>query len=173
MNNFFVKILDRALAAIGAFLFCQFPAFMQQYMQMLSGHLQESKSYVQMIEYNAGHAHKSLPEYIQKFLSQQDPDFVQQGKLMQEITNRYSDLVHAYVSLDEASVWTKPFVFIAKMHMDIAEEAYVHFSPAVTFTVETAVYALAGLLTSMVLFRIVAKSISMLFGFSKKVPTKN
>jgi len=168
MNNFLVKILDRIFAACGGFLCCQLPAFMQQYMQTLSGHLEESATYVKMIEYNAHLANQTVPGYIQKFLSQNDADFVRQGKMMQDVVNRYDGFASAMTSINEASLWAKPFVFIAKAHMDIIEETYQHFTLSVNFDLETLVYALIGLMIFMGIFRLFIQGIRAIFGSFRK-----
>ena len=163
MNKFLYKIADRVIAVAGAFVFCQIPSFMREYVSVLSGHLEESKSFIKMIEYNAALTNKTLPEYIQKFLSQTDNDFMHQGQMMQSVVDRYEELYRAYIGLQDATVWEKPFVFVAKIDMPLAEETYASFTPALTLNAETVVYAFTGILVSIVLFRVITKIFKVIF----------
>jgi hypothetical protein len=168
MKKFFYTLVDRIVAVLGAFIFCQLPAFMQQYMGLLLGHLEECKRWNSLNMQNAALSNKTVSEYIQKFLSQQDPDFVQQGHFLQGIEERSNELASAYAHLQNAPVWKKPFVFIAEADSTILKEAYSHFTPSLSFSIETLLYGLAGLFIAVILLRFITWAIMLPFRSVKK-----
>jgi hypothetical protein len=163
MRSFFGKIIDRVFAVIGAFVFCQIPELIRQYTALLYGHLSESKTQVVLLEQNALSSGKTIPEYIQKFLQQTDPDFVRQGKMLQTLVTRHDDLSTSYTALSQASLWTKPFVFFSKVNFPILHEATGQFVPTLAFTLETAIYALVGICFGVLVYRLLAKGFCALF----------
>src|ERR1700733_12009155 len=106
MIPFLSKIVDRLFAVGGAFVFCQIPELIRQYMALLSGHLSESKSQIALIGQNAAASGKTIPEFIQKFMQQSDADFVREGKMLQSLVARHDELSTGYIAVSEASVWT-------------------------------------------------------------------
>jgi DUF2937 family protein len=156
MNTFFYKMLDRSFAVFGAFAFSQMPAFMQQYTQILYGHVQECKRLQMALELHATVSNKTVSEYIQKFLIQQDPDFVHQGKLLLAIQERYSTLSAAYTHLNTAAIWKRPFVFFSELDMSIVHETMSQFTLSISFSLETIIFMLIGILTAAGILRFMA-----------------
>lgn len=153
------KTLDRLFAVGGAFLMCQLPLLMQQYTMVLSGHLAESRRQINMLQHAASLTNKTLQEYIAKFLGQEDLDFVHQGKIMQAMQERYEDLSQAYTSLNQSTVWSKPFVFVKGLDSSVFWDTARDFTPGLTLTVESLVYAMIGLGVGVLVYR----GISQLF----------
>lgn len=139
------RMIDRSFAVVGAFLFCQFPLFIQQYMLLLQGHLTESRLQLQELEHNASLGNKTLLEYIHKFVVSSDPDFVRQGQWMESIQARAAFLGEAYTTLRESSVWTKPFVFLFHFDRPIFTETARLFSFGFPLTLEGCIYAIIGI----------------------------
>lgn len=164
MNTFIFKMIDRCAAVAGAFIFCQVPAFMQQYTHILFGHVQECKRLHATLEVHASLGNKSVSEYIKKFLTQQDPDFVQQGKMLLGIQERYNELTVTYANLTGAPIWKKPFVFFSSLDMAIVEETFSKFVVSLTLSVETAIFAFMGIVVAMGLLRLVYWCCRFLFG---------
>src|SRR5437016_4244626 len=104
-------LFDRLFILIGAVLGSQFPEFMQQYTQRLSGHAAELSQLIAKLNEIARISNKTLDQYIYKFLSSSDPDFVNQGEFMNDVVHRWQDLNVSLQSLSEATIWTKPFYF--------------------------------------------------------------
>lgn len=147
MLSWFGKIVDRLFVVVGAFLFSQAPAFLQQYSQRLGGHLTELNHQIGELHRLALRSGKTLPEYIHKFTSSGDVDFSQQGTLMLNMLERYRNLSDAYLNLTQASAWMRPAQFIRHMQWDVVNGTMVDFQPGLTLTPEGIIYALIGMLT--------------------------
>jgi hypothetical protein len=172
MWGLITKTIDRCFAVGGSILFCQLPLLMQQYIQMLSGHLAEARHQLNLLQNTASLGNKTVQEYIQKFLGQSDLDFVNQGKLMQSMQSRYEDLSQAYGAIQESSVWMKPFVFASHIDTAVFWDTVKGFSPGISMNLETVIYALIGLVVGVMTYRLLAKItsaiVSCLFGAKKK-----
>ncbi len=156
MWSFVGKVLDRVCAVGGAFLFCQLPLLMHEYSMVLSGHLAESRRQINMLQHAASLTNKTLQEYIAKFLKQQDLDFVHQGQLMQSMQSRYDELSEAYTALTTSTVWTKPFVFIKNLDSDVFWDTMSNFTPGLTLTIESIVYAVIGASVGVLVYRFIS-----------------
>ena len=146
-------LIDRIFVVAGAVLFSQAPHFYQQYLQRLGGHVEELKLQTAALQQAAAKSGKTFGEVIQKFLSNTDLDFAAQGEVLQSMFTRYSDLNHAYSSLANATVFTRPFVFLKYFQFDIAKMTLADFTFGLTLTVEAGVYALAGMMFGYFLYR--------------------
>ena len=153
MKAFFDRTFDRIICVIVAFLFCQFPQLVQQYELRLAGHVAEASRQMLLLENSAKLGGKTLDEYIRKFLSQQDVDFVHQGEVMQNIQDRYLDLTKALTSLESSKVWAKPFLFFYHIHSEIFQETLQTFTFGLSVTLESAIYALIGVIIGALLYR--------------------
>lgn len=163
MWNFVRNSIDRIGSILLVLLFCQFPLFIEQYEMRLSGHLQESSKLVRDLEKNAAATNKSLQGYIQKFLEQDDPDFVSSGETMQKSVKRYENLTKAFASLHEAGLFKRPFVFLAYLESDIFQESLHQFTPGFSVTLETLLYGIAGFFIWMALFQLLFRVARLAF----------
>lgn len=162
-------MLDRIFAVIGALVFSQAPMFMQQYKQQLAGHVAELQMQIDAINKAAAESGKSLEAFIQKFTSNPDLDFMRQGEVMQNMRERYQALSETYVSLNEASTFTKPFVFLSNLHSDIVQSTFKTFNFGLEFSLEGLIYALVGIFLGYSLFAGVRRIFGGFFGlFSRK-----
>lgn len=150
-----VGICDRICAVVGAFACSQVPLFYQQYTQRLAGHVAEAELQVMFLQETAARSGKTLEAYIGKFLSQTDTDFIAQGHLMEGMVTRLSSLKEAYGALVHATPWWKPYYFARYSQTDIAEAAFRDFSPGLSLTLESALYACVGMLVGYVSFQCV------------------
>lgn len=157
MLNFIRNSIDRIGSILLVLLFCQFPLFIEQYEMRLSGHLQESSKLIQDLEKNAAATNKSLQGYIQKFLQQDDPDFASSGATMQKSVQRYENLTKAYAALHDASLFKRPFVFLAYLQSDIFRESLHEFTPGFSITLETLLYGIIGFFVWMALFQLTCR----------------
>lgn len=151
-----IGLCDRISAVVGAFIFSQVPLFFQQYIQLLAGHLAEAEYQMTKVSFAAHQSGKTLSEYIGKFLSQSDPDFVAQGHIMQEMLTRVSTLQEAHQVLASASCWWRPYYFCKYATYDIIQATCKSFTPGLTVTFETGIYALSGVLFGYLAFRSVS-----------------
>lgn len=154
MKLFLQKILDRFFVVFGAFLFFQFPLFIHQYQQQLIGHVYELEWQVVTMRDAASKSEKSLDQYVKKFLNHPDPDFSRQGMVMNRILTRWEKLTTSLLRLQQASILTRPFMFLRYLQWDIFKSTAETFQPGISFTLEGLVYALLGMINGYLLFHL-------------------
>lgn len=139
-------LLDRILCVFGAVLFSQAPEFMQQYLQRLGGHLDEARRQLLQFENAAKSSGLSLDELIHRTTTNAEPAVAKLGGVMTDTVARVDTLAAAQSALLDASLWTRPFVFLQHLDLAIARATWSVFKPAVPTTIEGVVYALLGML---------------------------
>jgi len=138
------SLIDRILCVLGAVFFAQAPEFMQQYLQRLGGHLAEARRQLAQFEEIARQAGKTVQELATQYAANADPAVVSMGKLVNDTELRVSALGSAEAALRDASVWTRPFVFLRELDWEIARGTGNVYKPAVPTTIEGLLYALIG-----------------------------
>lgn len=151
MTGFFMNVLDRIFAVVGALLFAQAPLFIQQYIQQLVGHVDELRWQVRELERLAGD--KGVEAYVQKFMNHPDPDFSGYGGLIHATFTRFTEMTATYQTLTEASIFSKPFLFVATLKPEVFRSTFAHYDLGLPLTVEGAVYGFIGMLVGMGLYR--------------------
>lgn len=152
MFKYFIKLLDRIFAVVGALLFSQIPLFMHQYLQGLIGHEAELRLQVEEMRRAAMQTGKTLEQFINKFLASGDIDFELQGAVMKAMLNRWQYLSDNLISLNNSTVFTRPFVFISHLDFDIAKSSLTNFEPGIPFSLEGGVYLMIGMLFGLLIF---------------------
>lgn len=166
-----VRLLDRLFAVAGAFLLSQFPQFLQQYSQRLAGHLAEINRHVSLIQENVALSGRSLQEYIHKFLSFSDGDVSRQGSLMEQVIERQHQLSDAYIALQQATPFTRPFAFLAHFQTEVVKGTMVDFQPGFSFSAESCIYALIGMLIGYCFWSAIVRLGRFVLSFA--VPTRS
>jgi hypothetical protein len=156
------KLLDRAFVVVGALVLSQTPLFMQQYTQQLSGHVSELHLQIDAMRRVASHSNKSLEQYIQKFLNSTDDDFRGQGEIMRGVMERWAYLNDGLQAFQTAKVWERPYIFVKYFSWEIGTAAYHNYRIGIAFTLESLIYALAGMILGYLLFLILRTSIRMM-----------
>lgn len=159
------SLVDRFCVVVGAFIGSQIPTFMQQYTQRLAGHVDELQHLLHQIGQMASQSGKSLEQYVQKFLSNSDPEFVQHGNFIQNIFSRWEELQQSLFSLTNSPMWLKPYTFFMGLQYDIAHSTLDFFQPGFNLGMEGMCYAGIGGLVGWALYHIV--SITLRFGISR------
>lgn len=164
MFKWSIALFDRIFSVGGAAVLSQLPQFMQQYSQRLSGHLSELERQMNLMQNAAEASGFSLHEYIQKFIhSNSEPVFNKQGEIMQQMVDRFQDLSVALTSLQEASLYHRPIVFITHLNGDIARDTWNAFQPGIPTNIEGLAYAFIGMLLGIIAFYTIKKLISSCF----------
>ncbi len=140
------NLIDRALCVGGAVLVSQAPEFMQQYLQRLGGHLDESRRQLDQFRQSATQAGLTLEQLIHQTAATADPVVAQLSDVMAGAQARTETLQAAYDTLGQASLWARPFVFLRHLDAGIARATWTAFRPAVPTTVEGLIYAAVGML---------------------------
>lgn len=150
-------LIDRALCVVGAVLFSQAPEFMQQYLQRLGGHLDEARRQLAHFQDTAAQAGLTLDQLIQRTLVNSDSAVAQLGGVMRDTAARADTLAAAQDALQHATLLTRPFVFLRHLDVSIARGTWSIYQPAVPTTVEGLLYALAGMISLLVVYHFLLK----------------
>lgn len=151
------SLLDRLLVVLGAFAGSQIPEFMQQYTQRLGGHVHELNRLINQLHGLALQSHKTLEQYIHKFLYNSDMDFIQQGEFMNQMLIRWENLDQILYRLNHSSIWERPYVFLTTLQSDIAESTLASFQPGLNLNLEGLSYAIIGMLGGWIFYQILSK----------------
>jgi hypothetical protein len=147
-------LLDRALCVIGAVVFSQVPEFMQQYLQRLGGHLDEARRQLLHFQQVAAQSGLSLDRLIDQTTANADPAVAKLSAVMKEAITRVDTLATAQAAIHDASLWSRPFVFLRHADLGIVRATWAIFKPAVPTTAEGLAYALLGMLVLMAIYHL-------------------
>ena len=150
------KTLERIVISLCVILSMQLPFFITQYTHQLKGHLDELKWQVQQMERSALLSGKNLDQYISKFINHSDRDFANQGSMMRRVSDRFEKLSHAWMQLNNSSLFNRPFMFIRYMQLDVFYATIDHFKMGISFTLESIIYGLIGILLGSGFYSVVA-----------------
>lgn len=156
------KILDRLSVVLGALMGAQLPEFIQQYKQRLAGHVAELQKIRDSLENLAKQSGTNLDQYIQKFLTNQDPDFASQGDFMKGILTRLDQLEGALNDLMTNGGWKQPFIFVKGIQWDIAQSAFSDFVPGLSLNLEGIIYTLLGAVIGYSCYHLIASGLRLL-----------
>ncbi len=168
MEGSLEKFLDRLSVVIGALLFIQTPLFISQYRGQLIGHFNELLLQIGAIRQAAESSNKTLEQWIDKFVKSSDPDFSRQGALMQEMVNRGQALSESILSLDNASIFSKPWLFLQHLDYAIFKSTLSSFQMGIPFTYEGFCYLLLGMLFGYFTYQGLRKIANTLFSIAFK-----
>jgi len=153
----FDGLIDRVLCVLGAVLLSQGPEFMQQYLQRLGGHLNESQRQLVSYQDAASKAGVTLSQFIDQTKANAGPGISHLGKVMSRASDRSISLQAAYDALHNASPWGRPFAFTRHLDLDIARNTWAAYKPAVPVTTEGLLYALSGMLLFLFIYHVGVK----------------
>jgi hypothetical protein len=145
-------LLDRILCVAGAVAFSQAPEYMQQYFQRLGGHLDEATRQLRQFEQVAAQAGESVSAFATRAQASADTVMARMGDIVAATIVRVDDLSAAVAALRHATPWSRPFVFLEHVDMEIARATWRAFKPAVPTTFEGALYAAAGMVVFLALY---------------------
>lgn len=157
MKTWIYPIFERAFLALMALAFLQVPLFMHTYEAHLRGHVSELTWQVDSVTKIATTSGKTTEQYIQKFCLHPDEDIQKQGEMLSTLQKRWQRLSLALHCLENAGVWTKPWIFLFYVKWEIVKETFFAFKPGVPLTVEAGFYALFGLFAGFVCFRLLQR----------------
>lgn len=147
------SLVDRVLCVLGAVGLSQAPEFFQQYLQRLGGHLDEARMRVAQYEAVAQQSGITLGQLIETTKAQPVEPVAKLGRVIEDAETRMHSLAAAETALREASLWERPFVFMANLDLDIASGTWAVFKPAVPITLEGLIYAAVGMVLALVIYQ--------------------
>lgn len=151
------KFADRVVCVLGAVFFAQAPEFFQQYLQRLGGHLDEAGHQLAAFETAAQAARKPWERFVADTLANPDPGLARLGTTMADTAERVADLGAAHAALLDASVWTRPWAFLAHLDTGIAHATAAAFKPAVPTTLDGAIYAGIGVAVAFGIWQVAVR----------------
>jgi len=145
-------LLDRLLCVVGAVLFSQLPEFIQQYLQRLGGHLDEARRQLEQFRAVAAQSDLTLDQLIARNLGSGEPTVARLGRVIQATTERVDALAAADAAIRQASMLSRPFVFLRHLDFSIVHATWTIFKPAVPTTVEGLFYSACGVLLALAFY---------------------
>lgn len=145
-------LIDRVLCVVGAALSSQLPEFIQQYLQRLGGSLDEARRQLAQFQEIASKSGLTLSQLIAKSRDAGEATVVRFGQLIQDTEARVNTLAAAESAIRDASIFSRPFVFVRHADFEIARATLGIFKPAMPTTVEGLMYAVLGMLVIMAVY---------------------
>lgn len=143
-------LADRIVSVIGALIFSQAPQFFEQYLRVLEGALAEARRNLGEASTKAAELGLTLEQFIDAHLRNSNPIFRKSGEVYQSAVERMQSYESAHQSLNNASVWERPFSMLA--HFDSELYSAMQFTPGLPLTTEGIVYALVGVLVALCVY---------------------
>jgi hypothetical protein len=132
-------LLGTILAAVAGVAFAQLPAFIQQYLQRLGGHVDEAQLSLVQITTNASVRTLDVPA---------------RQVLTVSLEQRVSALESGEQAISGASASVRPFIFMRELDTDIAMATLRAFELAVPLSSAGLIYGLAGILAGWLLYEL-------------------
>ena len=133
----FDALLGTIVAALAGVAFAQIPAFIQQYLQRLGGHVDEAHLNLSQITANA----------VVRTL-----DAPARQVLTVSLEQRVSDLEAGEAAIGAASASVRPFIFARELDIDIAMATLRAYEPALPLSTAGLIYGLAGIVAGWLLY---------------------
>lgn len=132
-------LLGTIMAALSGIAFAQLPAFIQQYLQRLGGHIAEARSNLTQVADAA--AYRAL-------------DAPARDALTASLEQRTADLANAEAAISAASTSLRPFVFVREVDPEIALATLRIFEPALPLSSAGFIYGLAGIVMGWAIYEV-------------------
>ncbi len=157
------SLFDRALAIVGSITLAQFPQFYGQYLQRLGGHLDEARRIVTEYSETATSFNLSLQEYISIHLTASNPVLQSTGTIINNSMARLADLENSFQALDNGTLFNRWWLFLKNLDPAIFSQTCSQYTPGLPLTIESLIYALAGLLITWGIYQGIKSLIKNLF----------
>lgn len=131
-----MRIIPLAGGLVGALTLSQFPEFSQQYLQRLSGAVDELRSVTIMFDAASSAAGKTREEALDELRSGNSQLVSQIGSDMADRIYRYERLNADYQALAPATPVVRLSRFYRMRDRELVERTWAHYQPAVPVTVD-------------------------------------
>lgn len=156
-------LLDRVFSVVGALTLAQAPAFISHYIQRLAGHLAEAERSVVnwlTIAHKAGLA--DVVQLAARYRSSANTEVIEAGNKCLADLQRVEELRAALTAIREAPVWRRGVELIVNMDRSIAAGTLKDFQPNLPMTLESAIYALLGIVAGLIVYAIFKAVLKMI-----------
>ncbi len=144
------RVYNGVCASLGAAASAQFPAFYTQYLQRVSGQLDQARMDIAGVVESARNRGLSVSEYLDEVAEHGD-EYSQEWEPGARTTyEALQNLEAAYTALRTADVFERPAVFFMHLRADTAQAALYDFTPALPLSMQGLGYAGAGVLIGIV-----------------------
>jgi len=132
MLKFFASLVDRCIFTLAFITGVQFPEFIQQYSQRLSGHLNEALQQLTQFQLIADrHFEGNLVEMIDKYSLNSEPSISETGSLIVDTVDRVNSLQTQLVSLEQADYFKRLYAFMTEYDLPMAQATLEQYQLAV------------------------------------------
>ena len=156
-------LADRVFAVLGAMTMAQVPAFIAHYIQRLGGHLAEAERNVAgwwTIAHNAGCP--NLVQLAARYRANGTAEVVAAGNKCLADVQRVEELKASLSAIRDAPAWRRGIEFLSNMDREIVAGTLKNFKPNLPMTLESAAYALLGIVAGLVLYSVLKALLKML-----------
>ncbi|XPF94709.1 DUF2937 family protein [Colwellia sp. RE-S-Sl-9] len=125
-------LFDRCLFTLTFIVGVQFPEFIQQYSQRLSGHLNEAL--LQLNEYQLianRHFDGNLKTMIEKYLLNSEPSIKETGEIIMNTSTRASDLQAHLFNIQETDYIKRVYYFITEFDESMVQATFQQYQLAI------------------------------------------
>ncbi len=132
-------LLGTVLAAVAGVAFAQLPAFIQQYLQRLGGHVDEAQ--LNLSQVITGASFRTLDAPAREVLTV-------------SLNQRVSELETGEQAITSASASVRPFIFLRELDPDIAMATFRAFEPAVPLSTAGLIYGVTGIVAGWLFYEL-------------------
>ena len=132
-------LLGTVLAAVAGVAFAQLPAFIQQYLQRLGGHVDEAQ--LNLSQVITGASFRTLDAPAREVLTV-------------SLNQRVSELETGEQAITGASASVRPFIFLRELNPDIAMATFRAFEPAVPLSTAGLIYGVTGIVAGWLFYEL-------------------
>ena len=166
-------LFDRIIFTLSFILGVQAPEFMQQYIQRLSGHLDEAKFQLQQFQSIADlQFNGDLALLIERYKINSDSAIVQTGEVVSSIVNRVSGFELQLNQLQHHDYATQLYHFVQQIDLPMAKATLTDFQLAVPLEIGAlstgAIFAFTILLMQASVFGLLKVGINKIRGKSSR-----
>jgi hypothetical protein len=151
IGSFFGSLAERLVVFFVALFLSQAPQYMNLYLNVLSGAKAAHEKSVATLTEKAQELDMTVQQFIDDLLKSESKVSKSSGEVHQKQLADYENTRRAFEALKNASVFSRPFIFIK--HVDWSLAKNVQFQPAFPLTPEALVYVLVGIILGMLLYR--------------------
>ncbi len=145
------NIIDRCLFTLTFIVGVQLPEFIHQYLQRLSGHLEEAK--LQLSQFSAlaqSHYQGDLVLMVKSYKANSDPVIVDTGKVIEQLVDRVNYLDNHFNTLFNNDYVSQIQYFILNADLQIMQQTAKIFTLAIPLEINAlatgAIVAITGLM---------------------------
>lgn len=149
LGKFFGTLTDRIICIVVVLLLSQVPTYISQYRDVLAGAHDTARIHYLDIERDAKRFGKNVMPFLEGIRERNDPEASALAVTDIKAVKYYLELDESIAQLNQASIFTRPFVLAANYQDNLHQLTIANFEPNVPLTPEALAYAAVGLFLSI------------------------